>query len=266
MTEPQEYEPEENPSEPQKAQEPAEKPDSEKIKGVDPDAEIPSETQQQEETLKRYKEQIAGQTKGFEKLTKKIEELEEKLSQKPSESSSQKSDISDDDKPYADYYKKLGFVKKEDMEQEFEKRIAPLTEQKKQEQKAQQQSIINDFIKKHPELSKEEDPSGEKMSKVVEKLRRVAPVVPSNPNHSLKEDLELAYNWAVGKSDLEEFRQKAKASGKLEAFEALETQVGGGSSVTPPKKKSYTPEQEKMMEKMGVDDEKLSKKKYPKQE
>lgn len=227
--------------------------------------ETKAETQ---ELLKKYREQLAGQTKGFDKVLKRIEDLEAKIAgtNKQPESPPETS-LSDEDKPYIDYYKKLGFIAKDDVEKMFQERIAPLTKTQEATQKAEQQRILNDFIQNHPELSKEQDVNGDKMGKVIEKLRRVAPEVPSNPNLSLKDDLETAYNWTFGKSDLEEFRQKAKAAGAAAALEALETQVGGGSSVAAPKKKkTRTPEQEAMLKNFGVDDETISKKKYPNQD
>lgn len=258
--------PEPQPGKPANAEpkpgEPASKSDDDKIKDVDPDAEILSGTQ---DLLERYKQQIGGITKGFQDFGKRLDKIDETIagiSQKPQSPSD--APTSDDDKPYVDYYKKLGFVAKEDVEKMFQERLAPLQEGQKATQKAEQQQVLNEFIKEHPEFSKEEDPAGEKMTQIIEKLRRIAPVVPNNPNYSLKEDLELAYNWAFGKSELEEFRQKAKAAGASAALEALETQVGGGSSISAPKEtKSRTPEQEAILKEWGVDDETLSKKKYP---
>lgn len=261
--EPQENEPVEETTEPQ-AGEPASAPEKKKSES-DSDNKVESESQK--ELLKRYKEQLSGQQKGFDKILQKLEEQDKKIADLSQAKKPSSETISDENRPYKEYYKKLGFIDQEDMEKEFQKRIAPLTEGQKAAQKAERQKSLDSFIKKHPDLSKEEDPAGDRMQKVIEKLRRVAPAVPSNPNFSLDEDLELAYNWAFGKSDLEEFRQKAKATGQAEALEALEAQVGGGSSVaTTKKKKVRTPEQEAMLKRFGVDDETLSKKKYPKGE
>ena len=209
-----------------------------------------------QELLKRYKEQVAGSQSEAEKLREKIKELESKTPPKKEESQ-----LSEQDRAYRDYLKKLGMFTKDEVETMVQDRIAPFQAKEEARGKGEQKKILDAFIESKPDLAKDKDLEGSKMQKVIAKLKRITPADPFNPNASLKGDLELAYDWAFGEETNQEALSKAKAQGRAEGHEAGEAKVGEGASApSTSSKKTRTAEQEALLKEWGVDDETINKK------
>jgi len=214
-----------------------------------------AETQAQ---LKRYQEKDSGHEEGVRKLQDKIAELESRIPQAKTEESSP--DLSDQDKEYRNYLKRLGYYAKSDVDKMVQERIAPLQAKEQAKARGEQKRILSEFIKGKPELSESKDPDGTKMQRVIARLKRIAPEDPLEPNLSLNEDLETAYKWAFEEETNQEALIRAKNEGRAEGHEASETKVGEGASTSSPSsKKQYSPEAEEVMREWGVDDESLTK-------
>lgn len=208
-----------------------------------------------QELLKRYKEQVSGSQAEATKLKAKVEELESKTPPK------EESQLSEQDRAYRDYLKKLGMFTKDQVETMVQDRIAPFQAKEEARGKGEQKKILDAFIESKPDLAKDKDFEGSKMQQVIAKLKRITPADPFNPNASLKEDLELAYDWAFGEETNQEALSKARAKGLAEGHEAGEAKVGEGASApSTSSKKTRTPEQEALLKEWGVDDESINKK------
>jgi len=209
-------------------------------------------------TLKRYKEQVSGHGPEVEKLQAKIKELEGKI---PPEKEPL-SELSPQDQEYRAYLKKLGMFTKDEVEKMVQEKVAPFQAEREAKGKSEQRKVLDKFIKDKPDLGNEKDPEGIRMQKVLDKLKRITPADPFDPNASLEEDLERAYNWAFEGETNKEALSKAKAEGRAEGHEASEAKVGEGASTSSPtSKKQRTSEQEEMLRYFGVDDESISKQK-----
>lgn len=200
---------------------------------------------------KRYKEQVSGSQAEAERLKRENEAL--KAQQPPQESDSE---LSQEDRTYRDYLKKLGLYDKDEIAKLVQEKVAPLQAEREARNKTEQTQIINSFIKAHPELENDT-----KLDMVKDKLKKIAPTDPLNPNLSLSEDLEHARRWALEGETNKEAISKAKSEGRAEGHEASETKVGEGASISSqPAKKQRSPQSEDMLKRFEVDDESLSKK------
>lgn len=212
-----------------------------------------TETQARE---KRYKEQVSGSQAEAERLKKENEELKSKV---PPEEESL-SELSPQDHETRAYLKKLGVFTKEEVEKMVQEKVAPFQAEREAKRKSEQKGVLDKFIKDKPDLGDEKDPEGIRMQKVFGKLKRITPADPFDPNSSLEEDLERAYNWAFEGETNKEALSKAKAEGRAEGHEASEAKVGEGASASSPtSKKQRTSEQEEMLKYFGVGDETITK-------
>ena len=208
-----------------------------------------TETQEQ---LKRYKEQVSGSQEEALRLKKELEDTKAKI---PQEKTEPDSELSPEDRQYKTYLKKLGLYTKDEIEKMVQEKVAPFQAEREARNKSEQRKVLDDFIKKHPDLEKDE-----RLAVVKDKLRKIAPSDPFNPNLSLGEDLEHAYKWAFEGETNQEALSKAKAEGRAEGHEASETKVGEGASTSSETSKiQRTPEQEDLLRKWGVADEDIKK-------
>lgn len=234
-------------------EEPAKEDTLEKKTEVDSVKETLTETQA---LLKRYKEQVSGSQEEAEKLKVKIKELEEKIP--PVKEALP--ELTAEEKSTRDYLKKLGFFPKDEMDKIIQDKVAPFHAKEAARYKGEQKRILTGFIESKPDLGEIKDPEGVKMKQVLGKLRRITPADPFNPNDSLGEDLELAYNWAFKGEVNQEALVKAKAEGRAEGHEASEAKVGAGTSAqSSTQKRQRSSEQEELLKEWGVDDESINK-------
>lgn len=207
--------------------------------------------------LKRYKEQVSGSQEEAENLKTKIKELEAKI---PPEIKEPLPELSAEEKSTRAYLKKLGFFPKDEVDKIIQDKVAPFHAKEAARNKGEQKRILEKFIGSKSDLGETKDPEGIKMKQVLTKLRRITPADPFNPNDSLREDLELAYNWAFEGEANQEALVKAKAEGRAEGHEASEAKVGAGTSAQPSApKRQRSSEQEEVLKEWGVDDESYSK-------
>ena len=206
-----------------------------------------------QEKLKRYREEESGHKDGVRKLQEEIQELKSKIPQEKKESDSE---LSPEDRQYKTYLKKLGLYAKDEIEKMVQEKVAPFQAEKEARNRSEQKKILDYFVKNHPDLEKDE-----RMAVIKDKLRKITPTDPFNPNLSLEEDLEHAYKWAFEGETNQEALSKAKAEGRAEGHEASETKVGEGASTSSESSKvKRTPEQEDLLRKWGVADEDIIKK------
>lgn len=206
--------------------------------------------------VKRYKEQVSGSQEEAEKLKTKIKELEAKI---PPEKESLP-ELSAEEKSTRDYLKKIGFFPKDEVDKMIQDKVAPFHAKEEARNKGEQKRILAKFIQSKSDLGEIKDPEGIKMKQVLGKLRRITPADPFNPNDSLEEDLEWAYQKAFEGEVNQEALVKAKAEGRAEGHEASEAKVGAGTSAqSPASKRQRSSEQEEILKEWGVDDESYSK-------
>lgn len=210
-----------------------------------------TETQEQ---LKRYKEQVSGSQEEALRLKKELDETKAKIPQE--KQTEPDSELTSEDRQYKVYLKKLGLYSKDEIEKMVQEKVAPFQAEREARNRSEQRKVLDEFIKKHPDLEKDE-----RMVAVKDKLRKIAPSDPFNPNLSLGEDLEHAYKWAFEGETNQEALSKAKAEGRAEGHEASETKVGEGASTSSETSKvQRTSEQEDLLKRWGVADEDLTKK------